>query len=78
VYAPEAHESRLFMEHEVGLQEAISALGIDPGRITGKRKLLAGPARLTGAYAIHIAIHNNVAYDVLPMTCSAVRALLCL
>src|SRR5271165_1423961 len=25
------------------------------------------------ATAIHIAIHNNVAYDVLPMTCSAVR-----
>jgi hypothetical protein len=24
---------------------------------------------------IHIAIHDNVAYDVLPMTCSAVRAL---
>ncbi len=27
--------------------------------------------------AIHIAIHNNVAHDVLPMTSSAVRALLC-
>jgi hypothetical protein len=27
--------------------------------------------------AIHIAIHNNDAYDVLPMTYSAVRALLC-
>src|SRR5690242_4191513 len=27
--------------------------------------------------AIHIAIHNNFAYDVLPMTYSAVRALLC-
>jgi hypothetical protein len=27
--------------------------------------------------AIHIAIHNNVVYDVLPMTCGAVRALLC-
>ena len=25
--------------------------------------------------AIHIAIHNNVAYDVFPMTYSAVRAL---
>jgi hypothetical protein len=27
--------------------------------------------------AIHIAIHNNVVYDVLPMTCGAVRALPC-
>jgi hypothetical protein len=27
--------------------------------------------------AIHIAIHNNVVYDVLPMTSGAVRPLLC-
>src|SRR5258708_40228435 len=27
--------------------------------------------------AIHMAIHNNVAHDVLPMTCGAVRALPC-
>jgi hypothetical protein len=27
--------------------------------------------------AIHIAIHNNVVYDVLPMTYGAVRALPC-
>lgn len=29
------------------------------------------------ASAIHIAIHNNVVYDVLPMTYGAVRALPC-
>jgi hypothetical protein len=33
--------------------------------------------QLTEGFAIHIAIHNNDAYDVLPMTCGAVRALPC-
>jgi hypothetical protein len=41
--------------------------------MTGNRELVAGPSRLTEAFAIH----NSVVYDVLPMTCSAVRALLC-
>jgi hypothetical protein len=40
-------------------------------------KFLPGPVRLTEAFAIHIAIHISVVYDVLPMTCSAVRALPC-
>src|ERR1700730_8438210 len=35
------------------------------------------PGTIDRSYAIHIAIHINVVYDVLPMTCSAVRALLC-
>ena len=26
---------------------------------------------------VHTEVHNNVVYDVLPMTCGAVRALLC-
>jgi hypothetical protein len=29
------------------------------------------------AFAIHIAMHNSVVYDVLPVTCSAVLALPC-
>ena len=39
------------------------------------RKLLARYDRQK--HAIHVAIHIGVVYDVLPMTSSAVRALLC-
>jgi hypothetical protein len=35
------------------------------------------PVIASGPTAIHTAIHNNDAYDVLPMTCGAVRALPC-
>jgi|HubBroStandDraft_3_1064219.scaffolds.fasta_scaffold64674_1 hypothetical protein len=31
------------------------------------------PGTIDRSYAIHIAIHISVVYDVLPMTCSAVR-----
>jgi hypothetical protein len=44
---------------------------------TSKRKLLADPSWLAEALVIHIAIHINVVYHALPMTCSAVRALPC-
>jgi hypothetical protein len=44
-----------------------------PSRISG----LHSPGTIDRSHAIHIAIHINVVYDVLPMTCGAVRALPC-
>jgi hypothetical protein len=45
--------------------------------MTGKAEITRQPRTADKVFAIHIAIHINVAYGVLPMTCSAVRALLC-
>ena len=40
-------------------------------------RLSASSLEMLAKGAIHIAIHNNDAYNVLPMAYSAVRALLC-
>jgi hypothetical protein len=42
----------------VGIAEVISALGIDPGRITGKAENTRQPCTGDKAFAVHIAIHN--------------------
>jgi hypothetical protein len=46
------------------ISNGISALGIDPGLITGKAEITRQPHTADKAFAIHIAKHNNVAYDV--------------
>jgi hypothetical protein len=47
-------------------------------QVTGNSELTLSPLMTPGGgRSIHIAIHNNVAYDLLPLIYSAVRALLC-
>ncbi len=56
---------------------AANLRAMESGQMTGQTEATDRPRQLEAVSAIHIAIHNNVVYDVLPMTCSAVRALPC-
>ena len=46
-------------------------------RVTSKAEVNRPVGTIHRTSAIHMAIHNNVVYDVLPMTSGAVRALPC-